>query len=289
MTKRLGKGIFELIGNSTIDDNSNNTTSSNINPNNYITMPINLLNPSTSQPRKIFEKESLKELAESIAKHGIIQPIVVRKNPHKTSYEIIAGERRWRASILAKLKSVPVIVKEVTDSQCFELSIIENIQRQNLTPIEEAEAYKKLIDTFSYTHEDLASILGKSRSYITNMIRILLLPQSIKSMVNDKTISFGHARALINTENAEEIAQKIIDSNLNVRQTELLVKKLQKSKKVEKNQTDTNLKKLEQSLSQTLNLDVKINGLNNKGNIIIKYKNSQQLNSILEKLKISLT
>ncbi|QGR03872.1 ParB/RepB/Spo0J family partition protein [Ehrlichia ruminantium] len=287
MTKRLGKGIFELIGNNTIENNTSTNTNNNVNSNNYITIPINLLNPSTSQPRKIFNKESLKELAESIAKHGIIQPIVVRKNPHKTSYEIIAGERRWRASILAKLKSVPVIVKEVTDSQCFELSIIENIQRQDLTPIEEAEAYKKLIDTFSYTHEDLASILGKSRSYITNMIRILSLPQSVKSMVNDKTISFGHARALVNIENVEEIIQKIINSNLNVRQTELLVKKLQKSRTVKENQTDVNLKKLEQSLSQTLNLDIKINGVKNKGNIIIKYKNAQQLNSILEKLKIS--
>ncbi|QGR02947.1 ParB/RepB/Spo0J family partition protein [Ehrlichia ruminantium] len=287
MTKRLGKGIFELIGNNTIENNTSTNTNNNVNSNNYITIPINLLNPSTSQPRKIFNKESLKELAESIAKHGIIQPIVVRKNPYKTSYEIIAGERRWRASILAKLKSVPVIVKEVTDSQCFELSIIENIQRQDLTPIEEAEAYKKLIDTFSYTHEDLASILGKSRSYITNMIRILSLPQSVKSMVNDKTISFGHARALVNIENVEEIIQKIINSNLNVRQTELLVKKLQKSRTVKENQTDVNLKKLEQSLSQTLNLDIKINGVKNKGNIIIKYKNAQQLNSILEKLKIS--
>ena len=281
MTKRLGKGIFELIGDNILEINNN------VSMNNHITIPINLLNPSTSQPRKTFNQESLKELAESISRHGIIQPIIIRKNPHKTGYEIIAGERRWRASILAKLKSVPVIIKEISDNQCLELSIIENIQRQDLTPIEEAEAYSKLIDTFSYTHEDLASILGKSRSHITNMIRILSLPPSVKSMVNDKSISFGHARALINVENAEAIAQKIISSNLNVRQTELLIKNLQKPyrNKHKESSIDINLTELEQSLSQTLNLNIKINGLKNKGSIVIKYNNPHELNSILEKLK----
>ena len=280
MTKRLGKGIFELIGNSNLEINNN--TSNNINTSNHLTMPINLLNPSTSQPRKTFDQASLKELAESISKHGIIQPIIIRKNPHKKGYEIIAGERRWRASILAKLKSVPVIVKEISDSQCLELSIIENIQRQDLTPIEEAEAYSNLINTFSYTHEDLASILGKSRSHITNMIRILSLPPSIKSMVNDKLISFGHARALINIENPEEIAQKIISSNLNVRQTELLIKNLQKP---HRNKILENFTELENSLSEMLKLKIKIKGLNHKGNIVIKYNNQQQFNSILDKLK----
>ncbi|WP_395877876.1 ParB/RepB/Spo0J family partition protein [Ehrlichia muris] len=279
MTKRLGKGIFELIGNNTLEINNN---IANISTDTHLTMPINLLNPSTSQPRKIFDQESLRELAESISKHGIIQPIIIRKNPNKKGYEIIAGERRWRASILAKLKSVPVIVKEISDNQCLELSIIENIQRQDLTPIEEAEAYFNLTNTFSYTHEDLASTIGKSRSHITNMIRILSLPPSIKSMINNKLISFGHARALINTENPEEIAQKIISSNLNVRQTELLIKNLQKP---HKNKTKKNLIELEQSLSEILKLQVKINGLQNKGSIIIKYNNTQQLNSILDKLK----
>ncbi|WP_410517895.1 ParB/RepB/Spo0J family partition protein [Ehrlichia chaffeensis] len=254
----------------------------NISTDTHLTMPINLLNPSTSQPRKTFNQECLKELAESISKHGIIQPIIIRKNPHKKGYEIIAGERRWRASILAKLKSVPVIVKEISDSQCLELSIIENIQRQDLTPIEEAEAYSNLINTFSYTHEDLASIIGKSRSHITNMIRILSLPTSIKSMINDKLISFGHARALINIENPEAIAEKIISLNLNVRQTELLIKNLQKP---HKKKSKENLTELEQSLSEILNLQIKINGLKNKGSIVIKYNNTQQLNSILEKLK----
>ncbi|KJV63505.1 MULTISPECIES: ParB/RepB/Spo0J family partition protein [Ehrlichia] len=279
MTKRLGKGIFELIGNNTLEINNN---IANISTDTHLTMPINLLNPSTSQPRKTFDQESLRELAESISKHGIIQPIIIRKNPHKKGYEIIAGERRWRASILAKLKSVPVIVKEISDNQCLELSIIENIQRQDLTPIEEAEAYFNLTNTFSYTHEDLASTIGKSRSHITNMIRILSLPPSIKLMINNKLISFGHARALINTEKPEAIAQKIISSNLNVRQTELLIKNLQKP---HKNKTQKNLTELEQSLSEILNLQIKINGLKNKGSITIKYNNTQQLNSILDKLK----
>ena len=279
MTKRLGKGIFELIGNNTLEINNNITS---VSTDTHLTMPINLLNPSTSQPRKTFDQESLRELAESISKHGIIQPIIIRKNPHKKGYEIIAGERRWRASILAKLKTVPVIVKEINDNQCLELSIIENIQRQDLTPIEEAEAYFNLTNTFSYTHEDLASTIGKSRSHITNMIRMLSLPPSIKLMISNKLISFGHARALINTENPETIAQKIISLNLNVRQTELLIKNLQKPYK---NKTQKNLTELEQSLSKTLNLQIKINGLKNKGSITIKYNNTQQLHSILDKLK----
>ncbi|KJV69400.1 ParB/RepB/Spo0J family partition protein [Candidatus Neoehrlichia procyonis] len=276
MVKRLGKGIYELIGeiNSTIDLNKNNTD--------QVTIPINLLHSSTLQPRKIFNQDTLKELAESIIKNGIIQPIIVRKDPNKKGYEIIAGERRWRAGIIAKLTTIPVIIKDINDQQCLEISIIENIQRQDLTPIEEAEAYKNLIDRFSYKHEDLALIMGKSRSYITNMIRILSLPTSIKSMINNKLLSFGHARSLINIANAEEIAKKIISLNLNVRQTENMIKNLQiPHKKLHK---EVSIINLELSLSKTLEAKVTIKKLINKGQIIINFTNDQQFLALTQKL-----
>lgn len=173
--RRLGRGLAGLIG-----DNYDNKEDRQ----EYL--PISLLHPSKFQPRKHFDEESLRELANSIKKSGIIQPIVVRKDSNDDGYEIIAGERRWRASKIANLDSAPVIIKDLSDKECLEVSIIENIQRQDINPIEEGEAYKKLIDEFSYTHEELASAIGKSRSHITNMTRMLSLPYSVKMMINEK-------------------------------------------------------------------------------------------------------
>lgn len=154
---------------------------------------------------------------------------MVRKDSNDDGYEIIAGERRWRASKIANLDSAPVIIKDLSDTECLEVSIIENIQRQDINPIEEGDAYKRLIDEFSYTHEELASTIGKSRSHVTNMIRMLSLPDGVKTMINEKKVSMGHARALINVENAENIAEKIISQGLSVRQTEKLIKDLHQS------------------------------------------------------------
>lgn len=201
--RRLGRGLAGLIG-----DNYDNKEDR---------LPISLLHPSKFQPRKYFDEESLKELAGSIEKNGIIQPVVVRKDPNNEGYEIVAGERRWRASKVINLDSVPVIIKDLNDKECLEVSIIENIQRQDINPIEEGEAYRKLIDEFSYTHEELASTLGKSRSHITNMIRMLSLPNGVKTMINEKKLSMGHARALINVENVESIAERIVSQGLSVR------------------------------------------------------------------------
>ncbi|QXK91586.1 ParB/RepB/Spo0J family partition protein [Neoehrlichia mikurensis] len=274
MVKRLGKGIYELIS-ETASTYAQTCTQ-------MVTIPINSLHPNTLQPRKTFDQETLKELAESIIKNGIIQPIIVRKDFNKQGYEIIAGERRWRASIIAKLTSIPVIIKDINDQQCLEISIIENIQRQDLTLIEEAEAYKNLIDTFSYKHEDLALIVGKSRSHITNMIRILSLPISVKTMINNKLLSFGHARALVNIANAEEVAKKIISLNLNVRQTETIIKNLQTPhKKLQKKESIINL---ECSLSKVLGAKVTIKKLTNKGQITINFKNDQQFLTLTQKL-----
>ncbi|GFQ73467.1 probable chromosome-partitioning protein ParB [Trichonephila clavata] len=212
------------------------------------------------------------------------KPIVVRKDSNDDGYEIIAGERRWRASKIANLDSAPVIIKDLSDKECLEVSIIENIQRQDINPIEEGEAYRKLIDEFFYTHEELASAIGKSRSHITNMIRMLLLPDRVKTMINEKKLSMGHARALINVENAESIAERIVSQGLSVRQTEKLIKDLQqkydqKEHKCTKNQ---DIAALEGAISSQLGLKIKINDSNSKGKVMIRYNNPNELNLILK-------
>jgi ParB family chromosome partitioning protein len=216
--RRLGRGLAGLIG-----DNYDNKEYRQ----EYLS--ISLLHPSKFQLRKHFDEESLKEFASSIEKSGIIQPIVVRKDSNNDGYEIIAGERRWRASKIANLDNAPVIIKDLNDKESLEVSIIENIQRQDIYPVEEVEAYRKLISEFSYTHEELALAVGKSRSHITNMTRMLSLPDKVKTMINKKKLSMGHARALINVENAEGTAEKIVSQGLSVRQTEKLVKGLHQS------------------------------------------------------------
>lgn len=272
--QRLGRGLSGLIaGNSfsKIDDQQES-------------LPVLLLHPGKFQPRKHFDEESLKELANSIEKSGIIQPIVVRKDANEGGYEIIAGERRWRASKIAKLNSVPVIIRDLDDKQCLEIAIIENIQRQDINPIEEGEAYKKLIDEFSYTHEELASVIGKSRSHITNMIRMLSLSDSIKKMINEKKISMGHARALINVENAEDIAERIVSRSLSVRQTEKLIKDSHKQKKENQQHKNNDITAIEDTISLQLGLNVKICDNNSKGTVVIKYNNLTELELIVKTL-----
>ncbi|WP_264339670.1 MULTISPECIES: ParB/RepB/Spo0J family partition protein [unclassified Wolbachia] len=271
--RRLGRGLAGLIG-----DNYDNKEDRQGH------LPISLLHPSKFQPRKHFDEESLRELANSIKKSGIIQPIVVRKDSNDDGYEIIAGERRWRASKIANLDSAPVIIKDLSDKECLEVSIIENIQRQDINPIEEGEAYRKLIDEFFYTHEELASAIGKSRSHITNMIRMLLLPDRVKTMINEKKLSMGHARALINVENAESIAEKIVSQGLSVRQTEKLIKDLhqnnnQKEQRYTRNQDMT---VIEGAISSQLGLKIKINDNNSKGKVMIRYDNPNELDLILK-------
>lgn len=271
--RRLGMGLAGLIG-----DNYDNKEDRQEH------LPISLLHSSKFQPRKHFDEESLKELAISIEKSGIIQPIVVRKVSHKDGYEIIAGERRWRASKIANLSSVPVIIKDLSDKACLEISIIENIQRQDINPIEEGEAYKRLIDEFSYTHEELASALGKSRSHISNMIRMLSLSDSVKVMINEKKLSMGHARTLINIENPEDIAETIVSQGLSVRQTEKLIKDLhennnQISQQYAKNQ---DIAVIEREISFQLGLSVKISDNNSKGKVVIQYNNLNELDLILK-------
>lgn len=255
--KALGRGLSALMGNITIENIMNSKERSE-----YTMMPVHVLHASPLQPRQFFDKESLQRLSESIKANGILQPVIVRKSTDN-SFEIIAGERRWRAAMLAEMEQIPVIIKDLDDRAVLTIAILENVQRQDLNIVEEAEGYKKLIDEFSYTQEDLSTILGKSRSHISNILRLLSLPESIIKMLKENLLSFGHARTLINIENAEEIAQQIINRSLSVRQTEQLIKKLGKGKgntqiKNKANGTQ-NIQELEQLVQDSINMRVNIN------------------------------
>lgn len=270
--QRLGKGLSGLIAGNSFGETDDQQEF----------LPISLLHSSKFQPRKYFDEESLKELASSIEKSGVIQPIVVRKDSTEGGYEIIAGERRWRASKIAKLSSVPVVIRDLGDRECLEIAIIENVQRQDINPIEEGEAYKKLIDEFSYTHEELSAVIGKSRSHITNMIRMLSLSNSVKKMINEKKLSMGHARALINVENAEEIAERIFSRNLSVRQTEKLIKDLHKREKEDQEHKNHDITAIEDTISSQLGLSVKICDNKSRGTVVIKYNNLTELELIVK-------
>lgn len=274
--RRLGRGLAGLIGDSYTESSDEKNEQENLS--------ISLLHPGKFQPRKYFDEESLNELADSIKRNGIIQPIVVRKDPNNEGYyEIIAGERRWRASKIAGLEEVPVVIKDLSDKACLEIAIIENIQRQDISPIEEGEAYQRLKNEFFYTYKELGSVIGKSESYITNMTRILTLSENIKTMIDQKKLSVGHARALINIENAESIAEKVVLQKLNVRQTEELIKR-QKTDDGQKDPKNQDTRLLERAISIRLGLKVKINDQNSKGKVTIQYKNLEEFNLILKNL-----
>ncbi len=254
------------------------------------TLRVSELEPNSNQPRKIFEEDALQELADSIKEFGIIQPIVV--TPKNKKFEIIAGERRWRAARLAGLKEVPVIIRDYTEQQIVEISLIENIQRENLNPIEEALAYQRLVDEFSLKQDDVAERVSKSRATITNSLRLLKLCKNVQQMVIDDKISSGHARALLAIEDADlqyEVACKVFDESLSVRQTEALVKKLNAAPK---NQPKEEIKHpylyadTEELLKQILGSKVSIKAKNNdKGKIEIEYYSSDELDALVDKLR----
>ena len=217
--KGLGRGLSSLMG----DTETAQTKNSNVGQETKI--PIANLKPSPSQPRRLFNKNSINELADSIKAKGLVQPLVVRPSPSDANnYEIIAGERRWRAAQIAQLHELPVVIRNFNDTEALEIAIIENVQRSDLSPIEEAAGYKRLIENHGHTQEDLSGIVGKSRSHIANIIRLLSLPQSIQDMITEGKISSGHARAIMNSAFPEQLAEKIINENLSVRDAENLAK-----------------------------------------------------------------
>jgi len=272
--KGLGRGLSSLIGETKLEAKKNH-------------LPINDLEPNQYQPRKIFDEKILDELVKSVKERGIIQPIIVRKaNNNQFKFEIIAGERRWRAAKRAGLKEVPVVIVDADDLKSLEFAIIENVQRHDLNPLEEAQGYKKLIDKFNYDQEKVSKFIGKSRSYISNCLRILSLPASVIKLIEDRHISSGHAKILVGLENAEFVANKIVEKNLSVRQAENFVKIFKKGKK-NKISKDTNIIDLEKTLSEKVGLNVLIkNDLRNKGSITFFHKELDQLNRIIEIIKL---
>ncbi|AEV66768.1 ParB/RepB/Spo0J family partition protein [Acetivibrio clariflavus] len=276
--KGLGKGLGALIS----------TANEEIQSGGVIELKINEIEPTVGQPRKKFDDEKLMQLSESIKEHGIVQPIIVRKEDN--TYKIVAGERRWRAARLAGLTSVPVIVKELSNRQVMEMALIENIQREDLNPIEEAEAYERLLNEYNMTQEELSKSIGKNRSTIANIIRLLYLCDKVKEHLINGEISSGHARAILaldDIELQEKVCKEIIEKSLSVRETEKLVKRIQKGgEKVEKvKNEDENIQKIEDDLEKILGTKVKLFNKNKKGKIMIEYYSNEDLERILELFK----
>jgi ParB family transcriptional regulator, chromosome partitioning protein len=246
------------------------------------TLPIAFLKPNKFQPRRFFDANELKELADSIKEKGVLQPILVRPTDNKESFEIVAGERRWRAAQLAKLHEIPVIIRPMSDGESLEIAIIENVQRAGLNAIEEALGYQELISKFSYTQEKLSDVIGKSRPHIANMMRLLKLPDSVKEMITDGRLSAGHARTLVGTPNPEQLAKEILSGGLNVRQAE---KKASAPKSpIKKKTKDADTKALESSVSNSLGMNVEIENKGERGIVKIHYKNLEQLDEIMRRL-----
>ncbi len=272
--KGLGRGLSSLIGETKVENKTNKLNLSEIIPNKY-------------QPRKNFDEDNLEDLSNSIKERGVIQPIIVRKsNSDDAKYEIIAGERRWLAARKAGLHDIPVVVTEADDLKSLEFAIVENVQRHDLNPLEEAQGYKRLIDEFSYDQEKVSKFIGKSRSYITNSLRLLNLPSEVLKFVEEKKLTAGHAKILVGLENAFFIAKKIIEKKLSVRQAENFVKIFKKNSNSIKSLKDPNIKNLEQTVSDKTGLNVLIkNNHKNKGTITFFYHDMDQLNKIIDVIK----
>ena len=274
--KGLGRGLSSLIGETKIESQKNR-------------LSVSVLIPNKYQPRKIFDEENLNELANSIRERGILQPIIVRKsNDEQSKFEIIAGERRWLAAQKAGLHDLPVVITEADDLKSLEFAIVENVQRHDLNPLEEAQGYKRLIDDFSYDQEKVSKFIGKSRSYITNALRLLSLPDEVIKLIENKKLSAGHAKILVGLENSSFVANKIIENKLSVRQTENFVKLFKNKRQKPSNSKDANIMHLEMSIVNKVGLNVEIkNKKNNKGKIIFEYKDIDQLNKIIEIIKLN--
>ena len=272
--KGLGRGLSSLIGETKVESQKNQLSISDLVPNKY-------------QPRKIFDEDNLKDLTNSIKERGILQPIIVRKfNNDGSKFEIIAGERRWLAAQRAGLHNVPVVITEADDLKSLEFAIVENVQRHDLNPLEEAQGYKRLIEEFSYDQEKVSKFIGKSRSHITNAMRLLTLPEEVISLIEAQKLTAGHAKILVGLENAIFVANKIIEKKLSVRKAEYFVKLFKSKKQKPNNLKDTNIRDLEMSVSNKIGLNVYIqNTKNNKGKISFEYKDLDQLNKIIDLIK----
>ncbi len=284
--KRLGRGLAQLIG-----DMDAPTAQSVPSVSADRRVPIELVVRNPRNPRRDFVEEQLVELAQSIKTHGVVQPIVVRLEPGNTGcYEIIAGERRWRASQRAGLTEIPVIIRQVDDREALEIAIVENVQRSDLNPVEEALGYQQLVDEHNYTQADLGTIIGKSRSHVANSLRLLKLPESVRSMLLSGSLSAGHARTLVTAENPDMLANRIIKDGLSVRQAEALAQQALNPKPTnsppkQQIEKDPDTRALEKLLSDTTGMLVEIDHNGNGGVIHIKYKSLEQLDDICRRLQ----
>ncbi len=285
---RLGRGLSALMGEDedeifeSTEKESQKTASEGV-----TVINIDDIVPSPYQPRRVFSTEGLADLVLSIKEKGVLQPLLVRLNPNKKGgYELIAGERRFRASKMAGLKVIPAIIKDFSDKDALEVALIENLQREDLNPLEEAEAYKRLLDEFKYTQEELSKVIGKSRSHLSNMMRLIELPDEIKQMVEKKELTVGHARALLTAKNPLQLATEVLKKGYSVRQTEKLASKKVLSKDKSKKEKDADILTLEEELSNVLNTAVSIKWNGQKGSVVISGLDLDKLDLILQRLSL---
>ena len=291
-SRRLGRGLAALIG-----DRNDTIAEPMERPRGQRKVPIEFIRPNPRNPRKVFDDSQLAELSDSIRERGLIQPIVVRGLPNLAdAFEIIAGERRWRAAQRAGLHEVPIVVLEASDQQSLELAIVENVQRADLNPIEEATGYDQLIQEFGYTQNDLARIIGKSRSHVANTLRLTNLPDGVKKLLSDGSLSAGHARALLSVRNPDAVASRIVAQGLSVREVEKLAQAEQAvdqpdrarpgPKKLPSVQKDADTRALEQVLTDVLGMKVTIDHQGDGGHVRIEYRTLEQLDAICQRLKM---
>jgi len=281
-SNKLGRGLSALLG----EDEDEQVQLDRLRQSRAL--PVEQLTPGPFQPRRRFDQEDLRELAESVREQGVIQPILVRRAPDGDKYQIIAGERRWRAAQLAQLHEVPVLVREFDDQTAMEIAIVENVQRRDLTPLEEAEGYRRLIDEYSHSQDDIARAVGKSRSHVANTLRLLNLPDEVRVLVEDGQLTAGHARALLSAEDPAALAREVVTRKLNVRDTERLVQreKAPPPAPPAPKQKDADTRILEQDLADRTGLAVAIshNATNGSGSVTLRYQDLDQLDLIVERL-----
>lgn len=281
-SNKLGRGLSALLG----EDEDEQVQLDRLRQSRAL--PVEQLTPGPFQPRRRFDQEDLRELAESVREQGVIQPILVRRAPDGDKYQIIAGERRWRAAQLAQLHEVPVLVREFDDQTAMEIAIVENVQRRDLTPLEEAEGYRRLIDEYSHSQDDIARAVGKSRSHVANTLRLLNLPDEVRVLVEDGQLTAGHARALLSAEDPAALAREVVTRKLNVRDTERLVQreKAPPPAPPAPKQKDADTRILEQDLADRTGLAVAIshNPTNGSGSVTLRYQDLDQLDLIVERL-----
>ncbi len=281
----LGRGLSALLGEEAGEGPVSDA------PRNPRSVPVELLHPGRYQPRRHFDAESQQALVESIRAQGILQPLLVRRHPEQEGhYEIVAGERRWRAAQAAQLHEVPVLLRELADREALEIALVENVQRQDLNPLEEADGYRRLLDEFHHTQEDLARAVGKSRSHIANLLRLLALPEEVRDLMRDGQLTAGHARALIGLENAAALAHQVVKAGLSVRQVERLAQAQHKDKERSDGPAslagprDADMAVLERELTQLLGLKVQIMFSGQGGMLSIHYRTLEQLDDVLRRL-----